>query len=380
MAATSPALPPLTDLLGVIRRWRRPILLTTAAAAVVSAVIALRLPNIYPATTAFYATNLETSDPDQLASGERKVVLLPQPADLDRAVNIGRSQPVADYIIAKYHLARHYDYDTAATPQALQSTRELFQERLEMKISDRDAIELTFLDTDRDLAAAIANNLVATIDSVSQQLMQPNRQRVLSLFETKYRVLAETYGHSRDSLMAMRRRSGLHGMEREDRYLAKAITETQTALRQTRASGGSTTGLQAALDGLLYARPGSNTLTLESFATTRYQISRLQAELDAIQLNLVQARAAYETARATLSGRVSNLYVLQPAFPVARKVQPVRWLIVFSSTLVAFALATLAALLLEYLRAPSLAGESADYAPGRPQEAAPPTERPRVRA
>ena len=379
MAATSPALPPLTDLLGVIRRWRRPILLTTAAAAVVSAVIALQLPNIYPATTTFYATNLETSDPDQLASGERKVVLLPQPADLDRAVNIGRSQPVADYIIARYHLARHYRNDTAATPQALQTTRELFQERLEMKINDRDAIELTFLDTDRDLAASIANQLVATIDSVSQQLMQPNRKRVLNLFETKYRMLADAYTPTRDTLMQMRRRSGIHGMDREDRYLTKAITETETALRAARASGGKTATLETVLDGLLHAKPGSNTITLESYAANRYQITRVQQEIDAILTSLVQARGAYEVARATLSGRVSNLYVLQPAFPVARKVQPVRWLIVLSSMLAAFALTTLAALLLEYLRAPSGEMATTEPAPGRTPEAAP-AERPRVRA
>lgn len=364
--------------MGVVRRWRRPILLTTAAAAIVSAIIALQLPNIYPATATFYATNLETSDPDQLASGKRSIVLLPEPADLDRAVNIGRSQPVADFIIAKYHLARHYKNDTATTTVALGNTREDFQERLDMKINDRDAVELTFNDTDPKLAATIANDLVATIDSVSQQLMHPNRQRVLKLFENKYQLLDQAYNITRDSLLHLRQRTGLYGMDREDRYLTKSITEIQTALRTARAGGGgNVVSLQAALDGLLYARPGSNTLTLEGFANNRYRVNRLQQELEAIQTSLVEARSAYETARATLSGRVSNIYVLQPAYPVARKSEPTRWLIVLGSTLAAFALTTLAALLLDRLRA---SADSTDYSSAQPLAASVPVERPRMRA
>ncbi len=373
MAVTSPALP-LLDVLGVVRRWQRPILLTTVAAAVVSAVVALQMPNIYPATTTFYATNLETSDPDQLGSGERKVVLQPTPADLDRAVNIGRSQPVADYIIRKYRLADHYKYDTTATPEARHAVREQFNERLDMQISDRDVVELTFMDTDRDLAAKIANDVVARIDTVSQQLMRPNRQRVLSLFETKYVLLDKVYAATRDTLTNLRQRSGIFGMDREDRYLAKAIVEKQTGILEARARGnsGEVHALQSALDGLIHAQPGSNTLTLESFAKHRYRISRLQSEMDVILGNLVQARGAYETAKATLSARVSNLYVVQPAYPMARKVKPIRWLIVLGSTVIAFALTTFAAILIEQMRnaqtptpEPAEPAEPADWQPAR---------------
>ncbi len=368
MAATSPTLPPLADVLGVVRRWRRPILLTTAATAIVSAILAVRMPNIYPATAAFYATNLETSDPDQLGSGERKVVLLPQPFDLDRAVNIGRSQPVADYIIKKYHLARHYKNDTTTTPEALQVTREEFQERLSITVSDRDAVELTFMDTDRDLAATIANDLVAQIDSASQQLMQPNRQNVVALFEAKYRILNQAFKITRDSLMQLRALSGVYGLAYEDRYLTKELTARETELAIARVQNSkAVAGLEAAVDQLRHKRPGGNTLTLEGYSQYHEQVSRLYAELGGIQNSLVQARTAYESAKALLSSRVSNIYVLQPAYPVARKVKPVRWLIVVSSTVAAFVLATLAALLLERLREPDADGDFATAPPLSPE-------------
>jgi uncharacterized protein involved in exopolysaccharide biosynthesis len=121
--------------------------------------------------------------------------------------------------------------------------------------------------------------------------------------------------------------------------------------------------LQAALDGLLHTKPGSNTLTLESFATNRYKVSRLQAEFDGITGNLVQARTAYEVARATYSGRVSNLYVVQPAYPVGRKVKPMRTVIVISSALAAFILTALAALVLEWLRGGSVIKTDQDAEP-----------------
>lgn len=366
MAVPSPssARPTPLDLLDVVRRAARPILLTTLAAALVSAVIALRLPNLYPATATFYTTNLEASDPDQLAAGERRVVLLPKPEDLDRAVNIGRSQPVADFIIKKYRLAAHYDYDTATTAEALQTVREKFNERLAIEVTDRDAVELTFIDADRELAATIANDLVGRIDSVSVQLMHPNRERVLALFENRYRALAEAFEVTRDSLLINRRRFGIPGMYQESRYLARELirkqaelTETRTRLNAQRAAGQATgtlpaqvAGLEAAVTGLVHQVPGGQALSRDAWIVGNPVVERLQAEMDGLQTELVKARSAYEAARASLTSRVSNVYVVQPAFPVARKVRPIRWLIVAASTLGAFILTSLAALLLEAWR------------------------------
>lgn len=368
MAVASPTPALLLDALAVVFRWRRLILLTTLAAAIVSSIIALSLPNLYPATTSFYSTNLEAADPDVLAGGEKKVLLLPKPEDLDRAVNIGQSQPVVDFLIKKYHLATEWRIDKGngkTDPVALaQAVREEFYDRLDIHVSERGTVELTILDEDRNRAAAIANHMVTLIDSISQELRRPNRERVLALFETKYQSINKAYRSTRDSLQMLRKQSGLSGLMQEERYMARDLVRKQTELREARAklaalkaSGQGTgtlpaevAGLEAAVNGLLYQKPGSNSLTLESFQRNNYLIGRLQAELDGLQTILVEARSAYEAARGTLSGRISTVYVLQPAFPVFRKAKPIRWLIVVTSTLAAFALMTGAVLVVEFLR------------------------------
>ncbi len=350
--SAAPAL--LLDVLAVVRRHRRLISRATVAALLVSALVALRLPNLYPATTTFYASDLQTSDPDQLASGERKVTLTPLPEDLDRAVNIGQSQPVLDYLIDRFHLASHYQYDSSATPEARQEVRLRLLERLDLAVTDRDVVELTVLDTDPVLAARLANALVARIDTVNVALTRPNRQRVVSVFSDKYLALSRSYGLLSDSLLAARRRYGISGLDREGRYLAKLLIEKQAELVAARLRNApNASSLAAEVQALSQLpAPGAAILTREGWLQGSSLVQRLQVEQQALATELGTARAAVEVAKANLTQRLSTIYVLQPATPGARKVKPIRWLIVAASTLGVFLLTTLAALLLDFFGQP----------------------------
>lgn len=321
-------------------------------AAVVSAVVALMLPNIFKSTAVFYPTNPQTTDPDRFVTPEgNKLELSGRNEDLDRVITIGTSQPVAEYAIRRFRLHDHYKMGTPGDEMADQAALEEFNSNLSIVHTDRDAIELTFQDQDKHLAAAVANALVGVIDSFNQQLTLDNRRRVLELYRNRYQFVQKEYDRTRRDLVAGRRHYGIHGLEMESRYLAKEIIETEVALSRALAAGdaGRANELRRALRGLTEVE-GGNIINLERYVQGTDSMNTLYARFNDLQTRLIQSKSAYENADLALKGRISSLYVVQKAYPAARKAKPIRWLIVASSVVITFALSVIAIALLELYR------------------------------
>ncbi len=337
----------------IINRWKSFVAGAVVLAAVVSTVVALLLPNVYRSTAIFIPTNPQTADPDRLlednAQERGKLELGGRAEDLDRAITIGESQPVAELIINKFDLHKHYKAGAPGDDAADNFVLSEFSGNLSIVHNERDAIELTFMDKDKKLAAAVANALVHVIDSVNQQLTLENRRTVLDLYRQRYEYLSTSFERSRRELVGARRRYGIFGLEMQGRYLAKQVIETEAALRKAEASGGDVAGFRRALRGLTRA-DGGNLINLESYVAGTDSLTMFTARVIDLQTRFIAARAAYETAELSIKGRISSVYLVQKAYPATRKFKPVRSLIVLGSVLLTFALSVVFIALLELYR------------------------------
>jgi len=337
----------------IINRWKYFVTGAVVLAAIVSVVVALLLPNVYRSTAVFIPTNPQTADPDRLLDdnvlARGKLELTGRAEDLDRAITIGESQPVAELIIKKFDFYTHYKAGPAGEDATDNYVLSEFSGNLSIVHNERDAIELTFMDQDKHLAAAVANALVHVIDSVNQQLTLENRRTVLNLYQKRYQYLRVSFENSRRELVGARKRYGIFGLEMQGRYLAKQVIETEAALRKAEGGGGDVAGLKRALRGLTRA-DGGNLINLESYVQGFDSLAMFSARLTDLQTRLIAARSAFETAELSIKGRISSLYLVQKAYPATRKAKPVRSLIVLGSVLLTFALSVVVIALLELYR------------------------------
>ncbi|MBU6121203.1 GumC domain-containing protein [Hymenobacter siberiensis] len=337
----------------IINRWKYFVAGAVALAAVVSVVVALLLPNQYRSTAVFIPTNPQTADPDRLLDQDKemgsRLELGGRAEDLDRVITIGESQPVADVVIKKFDLYKHYHAGAPGTDAADNYVLSEFSSNLSIVHNERDAIELTFIDKDKQLAAAVANAMVRAIDSVNQQLTLENRRTVLALYGQRYEYLSTSFERSRRELVGARRRYGIFGLEMQGRYLAKQLIETEAALRKAEASGGDVAGLRRSLRGLTRA-DGGNLINLESYVAGTDSLAMFTTRVTDLQTRLIAARSAYETAELSIKGRLSSVYLVQKAYPATKKFKPVRSLIVLGSVLLTFALSVVFIALLELYR------------------------------
>ncbi|ALW85702.1 hypothetical protein AUC43_11755 [Hymenobacter sedentarius] len=337
----------------IINRWKYFVAGAVALAALVSIVVALLLPNFYRSTAIFIPTNPQTADPDRLLEDNvevrSKLELGGRAEDLDRAITIGESQPVAEQIIRKFDLYKHYKAGTPGDDASDNYVLSEFNSNLSIVHNERDAIELAFMDKDKNLAAAVANAMVHVIDSVNQQLTLENRRTVLDLYRQRYEYLSTSFERSRRELVGARRRYGIYGLEMQGRYLAKQLVETEAALRKAEASGGDVAGLKRVLRGLTRA-DGGNLLNLENYVQGTDSVTMFTTRVTDLQTRLIAARSAYETAELSIKGRISSVYLVQKAYPATKKAKPVRSLIVLGSVLLTFVLSVVFIALLELYR------------------------------
>ena len=337
----------------IINRWKYFVAGAVALAAIVSVVVALLLPNVYRSTAVFIPTNPQTADPDRLLDENvqlrGQLELSSRAEDLDRAITIGESLPVAELMVQKFKLYQHYKAGPRGDDNADNYVLSEFSSNLSLVHNEHDAIELSFADRNKHLAAAVANAMVHVIDSVNQQLTFENRRTVLDLYRRRYEYLSTSFERSRRELVGARRRYGIFGLEMQGRYLAKELIETEAALRRAEASGGDVAGLRRALRGLTRA-DGGNLINVESYVRGTDSLTMFVARVADLQNRLVAARSAYESADLSLKGRISSLYQVQRAYPATRKFKPVRSLIVLGSVLAMFALSVVFIALLELYR------------------------------
>ena len=346
---------PSYSLLGlwpIINRWKKLVGTALVLALVLSVAVALLMPNVYKSTAVFFPTNPQTTDPDRIATEGSKLELGGRTQDLDRIITIGESQPIAELIIKRFGLHEHYNAGTAGDDAADDAALRKFSSNLDIVHNERDAIELTFFDEDKQLAARIANTLVQVIDSVNQQLTLENRRNVLGLYQQRFQFLNKEFETSRQKLIQARRRYGIYGLEQQSRYLAREIIEVETDLRKAEGEGDDSrkiAGLRRALRGLTRSEQG-NVLNLEDYTRGVDSLNLFTARMTDLQGRLVKARGDYETADVALKGKLSSLYLVQKAYPATKKSKPIRWLIVAGSVFLTLALSIVVITLLELWR------------------------------
>jgi uncharacterized protein involved in exopolysaccharide biosynthesis len=353
MSPTPPFLFSLAGLRAIFNRWKNMLALAAGLAFIVSLGVVLALPDIYSSMAVFLPTSLQNTDPNRLLEGA-KLELSARPEDLDRVLSIGQSLPVAELMVRKFDLYRHYDIDEPGTDIAANKVLKEFTTNLSIIHNERDAIELTFQDRDKVLAARVANAMVSAIDSINQQLTLENRRNILTLFSQRSASLNRTYEQNRLALIRARRRYGVFGIPEQGRYLAKAVIATEKELHVAEGGGsGNAAGLRRALRGLTSAE-GGNVINLESWTRGNDSITLAAQRLEDLQRRFVEAQGAYDQAKALIGSRVSSLYLLQKAQPATQKSKPLRALIVFSSVLLTLILSVVFILLLEGFRQTSL--------------------------
>jgi uncharacterized protein involved in exopolysaccharide biosynthesis len=315
-----------TNLLVLLFKWRKPIIVACTVAAVVSAGVSLMMKEKYRSSVILYAAQQhsfgaqlleDVKTEDILAAGEEE--------DAERLIQMINSDQVRNRIIDKYKLYAIYEINPNDRGAKTIIGRE-YNDNVSAKLTKFGSVEIAVLDVDPDRAANMANDIALYADTLSNKLRSERAKQAFTYAESSLKLLEEEVRVMEDSMRVLQE-MGVYS------YLDQiaALTEMYgTAIAQGHPDRAQK--LKEQMD------------FLSKYGTTYNRLtSRMEESYD--KLGILRKR--FDLMKIDVESNIANLSVVDSASPADKKFYPVRWLIVAMSVVSVFVFTVIFLLILD---------------------------------
>ncbi|HYX07654.1 MAG TPA: Wzz/FepE/Etk N-terminal domain-containing protein [Bacteroidales bacterium] len=256
------------------------------------------------------------------------IVAFGEDEDAERLLQVLKSEEIRDRIVQKYNLMEHYEIDTSSKyPQT--QLYEKYKSNISFKRTEYQSIDIDVLDEDPVIAANIANDIAALIDSTMNRMKHERAQKGLIIVKKAYNDLREQIAMQEDSLDWIRKQ-GLNDYESmaevlNDAYANALLENNEVAAKK----------IQAKLD--LVSKYGNAYVSIRDY-------------LEFEKKQLSELKAKYTQAQVEATQDLPHKFIVDKAYPAEKKTYPIRSLIVIISTLSAFLLALIMLIIIDTVK------------------------------
>ncbi len=348
------------NILGVLEtlfKWKKEIIYTCVAAAVLSIIVALLLPKYFKSTTTFYAASTDLASPERIfGEANDAMEYYGEAEDIDRVITIAESNEVTEFMINKFNLYDRYDIDSSDL-EAPYYVRLKFADMYKLKQTKYDAIVLSVEDKDPEVAAEMATTARNKTSEILSRLIKESQNEVLNTYrgsisegEKNVVIVNDSLQRTRDRFKVYNTQSQSAGISRAMQQARGKLLINEIELEEMKKQG----------------RINRDTLVRRNsiIAATKYQIKELEKDLELFNSGMAQV-TYLETLQEEASEQLSEdkerfakyLAAYNSSFPTIHVVEnarvpliksrPIRWLIVVASTIIAFIMAVLGVLVLD---------------------------------
>lgn len=309
------------DLILYLWKRRLPLVIITAVAAIVSIVVALSIQEKYKSEVILFPAASSSVSHDLLAMNiaEKNILKLGEDEEVEQLLQVLNSDDIRAKIIEKYDLMNHYEIDSNQK-YPLTALHKEFSENISFTPTKFMSVRVEVLDKDPQMAADIANDISALVDTTMNNMQRERAQDALKLVEREYFTLRDQIQEMEDSLTVIRS-YGVVEYESQAEVLTDAYAQAIVA-GNTRAAE----KLQQKLE--VFAKYGGAYVSIRDY-------------LEFEKKHLSELKSKYVEALVDATQSLPTKFVVNKAFPAEKKSYPVRWLIVVASTFSAFIFAVL---------------------------------------
>ena len=301
----------LVELLKLIIRWKKSILIVCVIAIVGSAVITdPHIMTPYYASTSIFLPSNPNQTSSQNMFVENQAGPFGSSDDVDRMLQFATSPSLQKYIVQRFHLFQHYEIDSASEAYPNYAVQMELDDNVSVEKNDRGAIEVTVYDHNKDTAAYMANAIVNQIDEINKTIINDNKQKMLAIYENKITLKNEELKRLSDSIVSIKQSFGISG-------------------------------------GIQDLKQSASMSSSSSYQQASEQLKILDEQKKGAIKELNSSVGQYEQFKATINKDVPTIYILEKAYPAEKKAKPIRWLTVLSSALVAFIIMVLTVFVIE---------------------------------
>jgi len=297
-------------------KWRKTLLFLGIVAAVLSAIFSspLFIKPLYKSTVIMYpASSNSISKSLLLENANQKQDLLEIGAEeqTQQMLQILNSNKIRDKVILKFKLAEHYGIEPGSKYfQTRMNDR--FRMYITFKLTEYQAVKITVLDKDPQMAADIANEISALLDSVKNDIQKERAIKGFKIVEAEYLSQLKQVSLMEDSLTHFRK-LGVNDYESQAEMMNR-----QLAMEVARGNTQGINALEKKLE-ILSDYGGSYVSIRDALLYEKKQLSFLKARYDEAKIDAFEA--------------IPQKFIVENAYKAERKSYPLIWIVVVISTL-----------------------------------------------
>ncbi len=238
-----------------------------------------------------------------------------QEDECDQLLQIFLSREIKDIMNKKYNLMAHYGIDSTKTKQAWSKFYDAFDDNFRFRRTEYLSIVVNVYDTDSELAAIMANDVVAYADTLYHNIQMQRAVKAFELIEKEYKDIDSIVNKKVERINELSK-MGVFSYDLQGRELTRAYYR---ALEK-----------------------GKTQLASEIYKKMQIaqkygpEFDRMQYELEVITGQKISFYYKYTEVRAELENKVPNKFVVEHPIKADKKAYPRRSFIVIVSTIAAF--------------------------------------------
>jgi uncharacterized protein involved in exopolysaccharide biosynthesis len=311
-----------SNLLVFLLKWKKQLIIVCGVAAVLSAVVSLIIPEKFESTYVFfpaYSGSISKGVMTEDAGAKNDIVQFGEEEQAEQMLQILNSEWIRGKVVNKYDLYNHYELFEDVEYRNTKLVKK-WEDNVSFKRTEFQSIEIRVLDTDKQMAADIANDVAALVDSAKNRMIHERAGQAFLVIEKEYLTMEKRMAIIDDTLRWL----GSKGIANAEKQAEMLSQEYYKAIGRNDSRASKI--LKDQLD------------TLGKYGPFQEKLID-QREFDMERLFLL--RAKYEELRVDMNQNVTHKFTVNRAWPSEKKAYPIRWLIVVISTISSFILGVL---------------------------------------
>jgi tyrosine-protein kinase Etk/Wzc len=304
------------QLLVKIIKWRRPLLIITISAVIVSTIIAFLMAPQYKSTATVFPTRSFSISKlliEQNIGNQEDYMQIGDEDDCEKLLQILNSDQIKTLVADKYNLWEAWKVEK--DKYASHYLKIKWDDHVHFKRTDFNSIKIEVHDYIANRSADVANSIVDYVDSIKNNMMKGVAQQAFEIVDAEYKATVASMNEIEDSLQVLRQLGVMDyktDVEAYTKSYAKALEK---------GSGPGIKALEEKLN-ILKKYGGAYNMLSENLRKYRFKFPVIKSK--------------YDEALVNVNRNLPFKFVVDRATPNEYKAKPVRWLIIAISGLSAF--------------------------------------------
>src|SRR5512133_824297 len=306
------------------------LILLTGIAFIASIIISLSItPRFKSGVVLFPAASVSLSkslvETSSISTDNRDVLSFGEDEEAERMLQILHSNQIKEHVVKRFDVMKHYEIDMNK-PLPYTKLENKYKSNIKFRRTEFMSIEINVLDADPQMAADIANEIAAYIDSTIHNMQ---RERALEA----YNIVEKEYLNSENEIKV------IGDSLQKIRHLGVIDYESQASSLNTAYATAISRGDRTSADVIL-----TRLNTLTRFGGSYIELSKkLESEIQ----RSAQLKSKFVSAKVNLEQAIPQIFIVDQAKKAERKAVPKRSIIVIISTMSAFAFSLLILLIID---------------------------------